>query len=158
MDKQTENILFKVALIAGAYILIVKPVLQNFGILPTDAESQTNQNQQKALDQAAQNAMSQNPPTMDDGTLINIASRIYEDLRYSSLDDDKTDAMVQLARVQNTSDVYRLIQLFGTRQECYFGVLCHDQTLIQLVQGNLPAFQIAALNQVYQSKGINFQW
>lgn len=158
MDKGTQNTLIKVGIGVGAYFLIVEPILIKLGILPSKAQSQTNQQQQQALNQAAQNAYNQGGPTLDDASLINIANRVYEDLHYSAVSDDKDDAVYQLKRMQNTSDVFRLIQLFGTREECYFGFLCQDRTLIQIVQGNLSTDDIADINQTYYARGINFNW
>ena len=44
-------------------------------------------------------------PTKSKGEWQIIANQIYEDLRYSAIDDDKKDAQYQVSRVKNDADI-----------------------------------------------------
>ena len=98
-------------------------------------------------------------PTYSDAQLEAIANIIYQDLRYSALDDDKKDAIIQLKKMNNTADVYRLMEIFGKKQEYWFGIPNGSrQTLPEFVAGNFKQKTIQDLNIYYRNKLINWSW
>lgn len=88
-----------------------------------------------------------------------IADTIYNDLRYSRIDDDHGDAIYQLARCKNDADVATLIDTFGKRQEYLFGLPVGDEmALPTFVRGNLSNDEINIVNDNYRRKNIRFRW
>lgn len=150
-----------VVLIGGIVVgyIVIKKVLEGLGLVNDDDEQAIIDAREKALNEALKAAQAVAPSTKTDAEWIAIADTIYQDLRYSSLDDDKADAGYQIARVKNDTDVYKLIKAFGTRQEYAFGVLpLLDAGLIPWIKSNLDSEAIAAVNDNYARKGIKFRW
>jgi hypothetical protein len=88
-----------------------------------------------------------------------IADSIYEDLRYTSLDDNKSDALIQICRVKNDTDVSLLIQKFGYRQEYIFFLPSgNKKNLNSFVSSNLSKSDIDIINGNYQRKNIKYRF
>ena len=112
-----------------------------------------------SIEQWTQQAIKTETPTKTPGEWAVIANTIYEDLKYSKLDDNKADATYQIARVKNTADLAMLIQQFGKRQEYFFGIPAGDEKdLPTFVRTNLDNEQIAIVNDNYRRKNIKFQY
>lgn len=98
-------------------------------------------------------------PTKSRGEWALIADTIYNDLKYSRIDDDHGDAIYQLARCKNDADVATLIDIFGKRQEYLFGIPVGDEmALPTFVRGNLNTNEINVVNDNYKRKGIRWTW
>lgn len=110
----------------------------------------------KAYVQAATAAQT---PTKTRGEWALIADTIYNDLRYSRIDDDHGDAVYQLARAKNDADVATIIDIFGKRQEYLFGLPVGDEmALPTFVRSNLNDTEINTVNDNYKRKNIKFRW
>ena len=120
MSASTEKIV-TYAIGAGiTYFLIVKPVLVKLGILKSAAEiAQENVNTEN-VDTYVSNTLKSQSPTKSVGEWTIIANQLYEDLKYSSISDNKADAGYQVTRVKNEADFATLYKAFGKRQEYYF--------------------------------------
>ena len=123
MSASTEKVV-TYAIGAGiTYFLIVKPVLVKLGILKSAAEiAQENINTEN-VDTYISNTLRVQSPTKSVGEWTLIADQIYQDLKFSSISDNKADAGYQVTRVKNEADFATLYKAFGKRQEYYFGYL-----------------------------------
>ena len=125
-------------------------------------KSTTEQSQaqaQAAIDAYVNKAITSGTATKSSGEWAIIANTIYEDLKYSAVDDKKDDATYQVARVQNEADLGELFKQFGRRQEYFFGLPIGDEKdLPTFVRSNLSAKQIELINDNYRRKGITFRY
>lgn len=113
----------------------------------------------QAVSQYIQQATSVQQPTKSRGEWALIADSIYNDLKRSRIDDNHGDAVYQTARVKNDADVATLIDVFGRRQEYFFGVPVGDeQSLPQFITSNLSSDEVALINNNYARKGIKFRF
>lgn len=159
IDKQTQKLLLYVAIGGGAYFLILKPLLVKLGILKSTLELQQEQSQKENIDAYVNNSLKIQTPTKSKGEWQIIADQIYNDLKFSGIADNKSDAGYQISRVQNDADIALLIQIFGMRQESFFGINTGGlQNLPQFIIGNLSKSDIAKINDNYSRKNIKFRF
>ena len=159
IDKQTQKILLYAAIGGGAYFLILRPLLIKIGVLKSTLELQQEKSQQENIENYITNSLKNNTPTKSKGEWQIIADQIYNDLKFSGIADNKSDAGYQVARVQNDADIATLIQVFGMRQESFFGVNIGGlQNLPQFIIGNLDKSEIAKINDNYARKNIKFRF
>lgn len=153
-NSDLSKYIIPVGLLIGLFVVGDK-LLQALGL------SKTAEQIQREKELAAElgiNIDNGEPSTKSDAEWLLIADTIFNDLRFSSLDDNKTDALYQLKKVQNNTDLYKLILYFGNRVEENFGWPLPGQNLPGFVAGNFSAARIADLNNDYAQKGISFQW
>ena len=159
IDKQTQKLLLYTAIGGGAYFLILKPLLIKLGILKSPLELEQDYSQKVNIDAYINNSIKTQTPTKSKGEWQIIADQIYNDLKFSGIADNKSDAGYQVARVQNDADIATLIQVFGMRQESFFGVNIGGlQNLPQFIIGNLDKSEIAKINDNYARKNIKFRF
>ena len=159
IDKQTQKLLLYTAIGGGAYFLILKPFLIKLGILKSALELEQDYSQKVNIDAYINNSIKTQTPTKSKGEWQIIADQIYNDLKFSGIADNKSDAGYQVARVQNDADIATLIQVFGMRQESFFGVNIGGlQNLPQFIIGNLDKSEIAKINDNYARKNIKFRF
>ena len=159
IDKQTQKLLLYTAIGGGAYFLILKPLLIKLGILKSALELEQDYSQKVNIDAYINNSIKTQTPTKSKGEWQIIADQIYNDLKFSGIADNKSDAGYQVARVQNDADIATLIQVFGMRQESFFGVNIGGlQNLPQFIIGNLQKSEIAKINDNYARKNIKFRF
>jgi len=159
IDKQTQKLLLYVAIGGGAYFLVLKPLLVKLGILKSTLELQQEQSQKENIDAYVNNSLKTQTPTKSKGEWQIIADQIYNDLKFSGIADNKSDAGYQISRVQNDADIALLIQIFGMRQESFFGINTGGlQNLPQFIIGNLSKSDIAKINDNYSRKNIKFRF
>jgi len=96
--------------------------------------------------------------TKTDKEWLSIAETIFEELRHSSVSDDYEDAGYQICRVQNQTDVYKLIDAFGYKPRAWFGIPTGSYTLPTYAAKEFSADKIKAINNNYKSKGITFRY
>jgi len=160
MKKEDKKILIGLAAVGVGYY-VIHSILVKLGIVKSHDEVVTQQQQQQAPTTIVQEIQTTQPtlkPTKSVAEWNMIANLIYQDLRYTSLDDNKNDAMVQMCRIQNNLDYAILVQQFGYRQEYYFGIPAGDKkNLPAFITSNLNATQIATINSNYQRKGVKFR-
>lgn len=154
---KTTLILGAGALVLG-YFGIVQPILRKLGILKTPEEKRNENLEEDALKKTMEDVFAKQPPTYTLAELSQFAEIIFEALRYSALDDDKGQAEIYLKKPRNESDVYHIINFFGKRDECFFGIACYQRTLPEIVRTNLSQSRLDSINQYYQSKGIVYRW
>ena len=159
IDKQTQKLLLYTAIGGGAYFLILRPLLIKIGVLKSTLELQQEKSQQENIENYIINSLKNNTPTKSKGEWQIIADQIYNDLKFSGIADNKSDAGYQVARVQNDADIALLIQAFGMRQESFFGINTGGlQNLPQFIIGNLQKSEIAKINDNYARKNIKFRF
>ena len=159
IDKDTQRIITYVAVAGGAYILVLKPLLVKLGIVKSSAELMQEQSQQQNISDYVNQSLAKQSPTKSKGEWQLIADNIYNDLKFSGIADNKSDAGYQVARVQNDADIATLIQVFGLRQESFFGINTGGlQNLPQFIIGNLSKSAIATINNNYARKSIKFRF
>ena len=152
--KDKKLYLYVGGIVAG-YFLILKPILEKIGITKTQEEIKQEENIQTFIT----DTLKKQNPTKSKGEWQIIANQIYEDLRYSYLDDNKDDAALQVTRVKNDADVAMLISVFGTRQEYAFGLpVGSKKDLQQFIRSNLSTRQILAINDNYKRKNIKYRF
>jgi hypothetical protein len=159
IDKNTQKLLLYTAIGGGAYFLILKPLLIKLGILKSSLEIQQEQSQQQNINNYVNSALNMQSPTKTKGEWQIIADQIYNDLKFSGIADNKDDAGYQVARVQNDSDIATLIQVFGMRQESFFGINTGGlKNLPQFIISNLSTNAIQKINDNYAKKNIKFRF
>lgn len=159
IDKQTQKLLLYTAIGGGAYFLILKPLLIKLGVLKSALELEQDYTQKVNIDAYINNSIKTQTPTKSKGEWQIIADQIYNDLKFSGIADNKSDAGYQIARVQNDADIATLIQVFGMRQESFFGINIGGlQNLPQFIIGNLDKSEIAKINDNYARKNIKFRF
>lgn len=144
------------------YLYIIKPLLETLGLKKTAEEKAQDQvaaeNANNVNDWLEQTAQAQQP-TKTAGEWSIIADQIYEDGRYSAVDDNKNDLTYQVCRVKNDADFALLYKSFGKRQEYLFGIPVGDlQDLNRWVRGNCSTDQIGTINRNYKSKNIKYRF
>jgi len=159
IDKDTQKIITYAAVAGGAYFLVLRPLLVKLGIVKSGAEIMQEQSQQQNISDYVNQSLAKQSPTKSKGEWQLIADNIYNDLKFSGIADNKSDAGYQVARVQNDADIATLIQVFGLRQESFFGINTGGlQNLPQFIIGNLSKSAIATINDNYARKGIKFRF
>ena len=159
IDKDTQKIITYAAVAGGAYFLVLRPLLVKVGIVKSGAEIMQEQSQQQNISDYVSQSLAKQSPTKSKGEWQLIADNIYNDLKFSGIADNKSDAGYQVARVQNDADIATLIQVFGLRQESFFGINTGGlQNLPQFIIGNLSKSAIATINNNYARKGIKFRF
>jgi len=159
IDKDTQKLLLYAGIGAGAYFLILKPLLIKLGVVKSPLEQQQEKSQIENIDNYINNSLKIQNPTKSKGEWQIIANQIYNDLKFSGIADNKADAGYQVSRVQNDADIAVLIQVFGMRQESFFGINTGGlQNLPQFIIGNLNKNDIAKINDNYARKGIKFRF
>lgn len=159
--KKSDNTLLIYAIGIGAgYFLVVKPLLEKLGILKSTEEvlkektEAANVTDQQRILQKSGLKLTKSKAEWD-----SIANQIYNDLKYSAIDDNKANAGYQVARVQNDLDMVYLIQSFGKRQEYYFGLPAGEKkSLASFITSNLSDAAIQKLNANYASKKMKFRF
>ena len=152
--KNKNTILYLTGAVVG-YFFVLKPILEKLGISKTAEEKE----QEKNIESFYTQSVKKQNPTKSKGEWQIIANQIYEDLRYSALDDNKNDAQYQVSRVKNDADVATLIETFGNRQEYAFGIpVGSKKDLQQFIKSNLSTMQVLAINDNYRRKGIKYRF
>jgi len=159
MTSKDKDLLFKAGIVVGGYFLILKPILVKLGFMKSRQQLQQQQILQSGVNQNIQTYKQKEKQTKTDAEWMIIANQIYNDLRFTAIDDNKADAGVQVARVKNNIDFWLLYKFFGERQEYAFGIpVGGKQDLNQFIVGNLSTDQIVKINDNYRRKGIKFQF
>lgn len=158
-SKQDNTALYiGLAAIAVVYFGIIRPTTNALGFTTSAADEAAAQAAQGNLNALAQQIIATQAPTKSAYEWQTIADQIYQDLRYSSMDDNKADATYQVCRVQNDADVVLLIQKFGFRQEYFFGLPNGGkQNLMSFITGNLSDTQLNTIRGNHNRKGIKIK-
>ena len=96
IDKQTQKLLLYTAIGGGAYFLILKPLLIKLGILKSALELEQDYSQKVNIDAYINNSIKTQTPTKSKGEWQIIADQIYNDLKFSGIADNKSDAGYQI--------------------------------------------------------------
>jgi len=157
--QDNTKLITTIGIAVAAYLLIVKPVLEKLGITKTAEEKAKEKSDTGNILDAENNIKSKGVTlTKSKAEWDQIADTIYNDLRYSAVDDDKDDAGYQLARLQNDADAIYLVKTFGKRQEYFFGLpIGSEMGLISFVNSNLSQDKINLINDNYKRKNMMFK-
>ena len=159
IDKNTRTNILIFGGIAASYFLVLQPLLRKLGLQKTPEEKALERQQREAVADYVRETTRTQRPTKTAGEWALIAGQIYEDLKYSAIDDNKDDAALQVTRVKNDADVATLIQQFGQRQEYFLGIPLGDRkTLPEFITSNLTRSKIDAINDNYRRKNIKFRF
>lgn len=140
-----------------------------FGPTPGAVTSNTNNaqntaNTQTTADAAYKASSAVVPQSMSDTQLSSIATQISNSFMDGGSD---TGTIIdQLSLVNNITDLYRLMQLFGTKANapgmlsaCYYlNINCQALDLASFVRAQLTADELAEVNQNFSGNGINYQF
>jgi len=159
MKKEEEKLLMYGLGFIAAYILIIKPILVKIGLLEDEARLKTEERKKTQIQTQIDESAKTQKQTKTDQEFQVIADQIYEDLRYSAISDNKSDAAYQVARVKNDTDLWILYKYFAKRREYLFGLPSGSlQDLSQFINSNLSTSVINQINKNYQSKNIKFRF
>lgn len=159
MDKDTKNILLFGGVVAVVYFGVIKPILEGVGLKKTSEEKETEKINKELINEQVKQATIVEKPTKSVAEWKIIADQIYEDLRYSAVDDNKESAGYQVSRVKNNADFWTLFQQFKKRREYLFGIPSGGlMNLQQFINSNLSKEKIAKINDNYRRKGIKFRF
>lgn len=84
-------------------------------------------------------------PTMGNATYYTLANQVYNACKGFGTDEDAIYNVFN--QMNNTADVYKLIQVFGTKD---------NKTLPMWIRGDLNRWEIKNLNNILANKGINY--
>jgi len=160
ISQENKKLLTTAGIVVAAYLIVIKPLFQSLGITKTDAEIAKEKSDAANINDIEKNLNARGIDlTKSKAEWDQIADAIYNDLRYSSVDDDKADAGYQIARVQNDADVIYLIKSFGKRQEFFFFLPTGSpKGLTEFITSNLTRDNINLINDNYSRKGMNFKF
>ena len=159
MNKEDKKLAIAGGVLILAYFGIIRPVLTKIGIFKSAQEKLYESRKATALENEVKATAKTERPTKSEFEWNTIADQIYQDLKFSALDDNKDDATYQAARVKNNADFYMLWKGFGTRQEYAFGIpVGGKKNLQQFIRDNLSDSKIETLNSNYARKGIKFRY
>jgi len=160
ISQDNKKLLTTAGIVVAAYLIVIKPIFQSLGITKTDAEIAKEKSDAANINDIEKNLNERGIDlTKSKAECDQIADAIYNDLRYSSVDDDKADAGYQIARVQNDADVIYLIKSFGKRQEYFFFLPTGSpKGLTEFITSNLTRDNINLINDNYKRKGIKFRF
>jgi hypothetical protein len=147
-----------IAILSILAISVAVKILQKLGIFQTPEEKVEKKAIKNAVDKSKAKILKVQKPTKTAAEWKFIADQLWSDLKHSSLDDKKEDAGYQIARVQNDADFITLHDMFGTRQEWFFGIPTGEQDFIDYVTSNLSRAKLDKVNGNYARKGISFRW
>jgi hypothetical protein len=160
ITQDNKKLLTTAGIVVAAYLIVIKPLFQSLGITKTDAEIAKEKSDAANISDIEKNlnarglSLSKSKAEWDA-----IADTIYNDLRYSALADNKSDAGYQVARVKNDADIIYLIKTFGKRQEYLFGLPSGSpMSLSEFITSNLDRENINLINDNYSRKGMNFKF
>lgn len=158
MKKQDQQLIFGIGALLIGYFGIIKPILTKVGIFKSAEEKASEQQVQQLTSAETAQILRTEKPTKSEFEWRQIADQIYSDLRYSAIDDNKSDATYQVCRVKNNADLIKLIGFFGKRQEYAFGIpIGAEQTLFEFLKSNLSKTQIAIINDNWKRKNIKYR-
>jgi hypothetical protein len=160
LTQDNKNLLTNIGIGLAAYIIVIRPIFQKLGIVKTGEEIQKEKTEAANIQDVEKNlnalgiSLSKTKAEWDA-----IANTIYNNLRYSALDDNLNDAGYQVARVKNDADVFYLIKTFGKRQEYFFGIPTGSpKSLVEFINSNLTRDNINLINDNYSRKGMKFKF
>ena len=160
ISQENRKLLTTAGIVVAAYLIVIRPIFQSLGITKTDAEIAKEKSDAANINDIEKNLNARGIDlTKSKAEWDQIADAIYNDLRYSSVDDDKADAGYQVARVKNDADVIYLIKSFGKRQEYFFFLPTGSpKGLTEFITSNLTRDNINLINDNYKRKGIKFRF
>jgi hypothetical protein len=160
LDKDNKKLLITAGIAIGAYLFVIKPILQKLGITKTAEEIAKEKSDASNLSEIEKNLNAMGVDlTKSKAEWDQIADTIYNDLRFSAIADDKADAGYQVTRVKNDADMIYLIKTFGKRQEYLFGLPSGSPMgLTEFITSNLSREKINIINGNYASKGMKFKF
>jgi ribosomal protein S13 len=154
-----ETIIIIAIAAAGAIgIAAVMKILQKLGVFKSKEQKEQEKNTEDAIKKMKKIILQTQRPTKTPGEWAIIADQIWNDLKYSSVSDNKDDAAYQVCRVKNDADFVLLNDLFGERKEWYFGIPTGKLTFVPYVSSNLSRKKLDAINDNYKQKGIRFRF
>jgi hypothetical protein len=160
ISQENKKLLTTAGIVVAAYLIVIRPLFQSLGITKTDAEIAKEKSDAANINDIEKNLNARGIDlTKSKAEWDQIADVIYNDLRYSSVDDNKADAGYQIARVQNDADIIYLIKTFGKRQEYFFFLPTGSpKGLTEFITSNLTRDNINLINDNYKRKGIKFKF
>ena len=159
MTKENKQILMTGGVLLLAYFGIIKPILSSVGIFKSEKEKAAEKEIEDKVNKRIADLNKTQKSTKSDAEWQLIAEQIYNDLRYSALDDNKKDAAYQIARVKNDIDFFTLYKAFGKRREYLFGLPAGaEMDLPQFIRSNLSTNTINQINDNYKRKNIKFRY
>lgn len=147
----------------------IKNLLVKFGLLQSPEEKAMSEHYSKGeidlvngANAAVKKQYAVQASTKTDQQWLIIANQCYDDMRYANTwfsDNNLEDAGYQVCRVQNDTDVIKLISAFGLKEAHYFGIIpTSTMDLSGFIHHFFDADKINAVNKNYNSKGIKFKW
>jgi hypothetical protein len=159
MTEQEKKFLVYALAFIVVYYLIVKPILVKLKLQKDPEVKKTEERKEAQLTAQIEADAKKQQPTKSTQEWQTIADQIYNDLRYSAIDDNKADAGYQVSRVKNDADFWTLYKLFGKRREYLFGIPSGGlMDLSQFIKSNLKESAIDTINRNYASKKIKFRF
>lgn len=159
MKKEDKQLIITGGALLLAYFGIIKPILTSVGIFKSAKEKKLEKEKEDLINKRIADLNKTQKPTKSATEWQLIAEQIYNDLRYSALDDNKKDAAYQIARVKNDLDFFTLYKAFGKRREYLFGIPAGaEMDLPQFIRSNLSSNVINQINDNYKRKNIKFRY
>ena len=161
---QVKNWAAPLAIVAAVVLLFlvmkkaIFGVLEKLGLIKNQTDARQEAANASAVEASINAQYTRTPSTKIDADWQSIADTIYADLGKIFLLTNTGDAVYQLCRVQNDTDVLKLEQFFGKRKIGVFTFFDEPQTLAQVVKNRLGSGEIATINNNYLRKNIKFRF
>jgi hypothetical protein len=134
-------------------------IFEGIGVSDTKEEKKVKSATDKALEDFKKEANKTSKPTRTDSAWTLVANSIYDALKRSAIDDNKTFAYTQLARILTDADMGAVLVAFGRRQEYAFGIpMGEPKTLVDFVKDNFNQKDIDDLNNLYAKSKMRFKF
>lgn len=160
LDKNTKDLLIYAGIGTATYFLVVKPLLQKFGIVKTAEQTQQEEITNKGRDKFIADTLKVIKPTKPESQFAILADQLYEYLKYSAISDEKKKAWELLyINLNNDADAALMLKYFGKRQEYNLGFPVGGlKNLSEFVTTNLSQSYIDNLNQRYTKSKMKFRF
>jgi hypothetical protein len=160
ITQDNKKLLTTAGIVVAVYLIVIRPLFQSLGITKTDAEIAKEKSDAANINDIEKNLNARGIDlTKSKAEWDQIADTIYNDLRFSALADNKSDAGYQVSRVKNDADIIYLIKTFGKRQEYLFGLPSGSPMgLSEFITSNLDRTNIDLINDNYSRKGMKFKF
>lgn len=160
ITQENKKLLTNIGIGIAAYLFAVRPILQKFGIIKSSQEIEKEKTEAQNISEIQKNLTSRGITlTKSKAEFDQIANTIYNDLRFSAIDDNKNDAIYQIQRVKNDADILYLIKSFGKRQEYFFGFPAgNEKGLSEFITSNIDRNSINIINDNYNRKNMKFKF
>lgn len=159
-NPETRSLLLGGGALLLAYFGIVRPILKKVGILKSDRAKaeEAKQQQDLELNEDYRKQLASVKPSFPPVKYAEIANIIYDAIGSYSANDNEDKVYAQFGLLQNDRDLAELRKAFGLRDRRFWGMGISKMDLGTMLNNALSDSEIDKVNQILQSKNINYKF